>query len=100
MSYTLKLYAFEEASPQQLQAAELRFKTALNTVLGDAALVWPVYQAYRRIVGIYGDAPPPDTLTDAEQQVFDQWQAAETAALTAALGPDRYMGEAQFEISA
>ena len=100
MSYTLKLYAFEEASAQQLQAAELRFKTALNTLLGDPDLVLPVYQAYRRIVGTYGDAPAPDTLTDAEQQIFDQWQAAETAALTAALGPDRYMGEAQFEISA
>lgn len=99
MSYTLKLYAFEEASPAQLQAAEQRFKTTLDTVLGDPALVFPVYQAYRRIVGIYGDAPAPDILTEAEQQIFDQWQAAETAALTAALGPDRYMGEAEFEIS-
>ncbi len=100
MSYTLKLYAFEEASPEQLQAAELRFKSTLDGMLGDPGLVLPVYQAYRRIVGIYGDAPPPETLTDAEQQIFDQWQAAETAALTAALGPDRYMGEAQFEINA
>ena len=98
MSYTLKLYAFEEASPEQLQAAELRFKITLNAMLDDPGLVLPVYQAYRRIVGIYGDAPAPDTLTEAEQQIFDQWQAAETAALTAALGPDRYMGEAQFEI--
>lgn len=100
MSYTLKLYAFEEANPEQLQAAELRFKSTLDGMLGDPGLVLPVYQAYRRIVGIYGDAPPPETLTDAEQQIFDQWQAAETAALTAALGPDRYMGEAQFEINA
>ena len=99
MSYTLRLFAFEDASPQQLQAAELRFKQALEATLGDASLVAPVYSAYRRIVSIYGEAPAPDMLTDAEQQVFDQWQAAESAALTAALGPNRYMGDAQFEIN-
>ncbi|MEO7954018.1 MAG: hypothetical protein ABIR35_08005 [Polaromonas sp.] len=98
MSYTLKLYAFEDASPGQLQAAELRFRQALDETLGDASLVLPVYRAYRRIVASYGEAPAPDTLTDAEQQVFDQWQAAEFAAITAALGPQRHMGEAQFEI--
>ena len=99
MSYTLRLYAFEDATPEQLQAAELRFRQALDETLGDASLVLPVYHAYRRIVGIYGEAPAPDTLTDAEQQVFDQWQAAELAAVTAAIGPQRHMGEAQFEIS-
>ena len=77
----------------------MRFKQALEATLGDASLVAPVYSAYRRIVSIYGEAPAPDTLTDAEQQVFDQWQAAESAALTAALGPNRYMGDAQFEIN-
>lgn len=100
MSYTLKLYAFEDVSDQERQAAEQRFRKALDTTLGDACLVLPVYRAYRRIVATYGDAPAPDTLTDAEQQVFDQWQAAETAAVTAAFGPNRYMGEAHFEIQA
>ena len=98
MTYSLRLFAFEDASPEQLQAAERRFRQALDETLGDASLVAPVYQAYRRIVEVYGEAPAPDTLTDAEQQVFDQWQAAESAALTAALGPQRYMGDAQFEI--
>ena len=98
MSYTLRLYAYEDASPEQLRAAEQRFRQALDDTLGDASLVVPVYQAYRRIVAIYGEAPAPDTLTDAEQQILDQWQAAEAAALTAALGPHRHMGEAQFEI--
>ena len=98
MTYTLRLYAYEDASPEQLRAAEQRFRQALDDGLGDASLVVPVYQAYRRIIAIYGEAPAPDTLTDAEQQILDQWQAAEAAALTAALGPYRHMGEAQFEI--
>ncbi|MFC5520112.1 hypothetical protein [Polaromonas jejuensis] len=100
MSYSLKLYAFEDASDRERRDAEQRFRKALDETLGDASLVAPVYTAYRRIVATYGDAPAPDTLTDAEQQVFDQWQAAESAAITAAFGPHRYMGDAQFEIEA
>ncbi|MDB5743680.1 MAG: hypothetical protein JWR68_1995, partial [Polaromonas sp.] len=91
MSYVLKLYAFEEASERERQAAEQRFRNALDAALGDASLVLPVYSAYRRIVASYGEAPAPDTLTDAEQQIFDQWQAAESLAVTAAFGPHRYM---------
>ena len=100
MTYTLKLYAFEEVSDSERQAAQRRFRTALDTALGDASLVMPVYSAYQRIVATYGESPATDTLTDAEQQVFDQWQAAEAAAMTAAFGPDRYMNEGYFEISA
>ncbi|SFC39792.1 hypothetical protein SAMN05216344_11634 [Polaromonas sp. OV174] len=100
MSYSLTLYAYEDATDQERRDAEKRFRKALDETLGDASLVLPVYQAYRRIVSIYGEAPAPDTLTDAEQQILDQWQAAETAAVTAAFGPNRYMGEAQFEIGA
>lgn len=100
MSYTLKLYAFEDTSGQERLAAEQRFRKTLDTTLGDSALVLPVYRAYCRIVSIYGDAPAPDTLTDAEQQIFDQWRAAESAAVTAAFGKNRYMGEAHFEIQA
>lgn len=98
LNYSLTLYAFEDATDQERRHAENRFRKALDEILGDASLVLPVYKAYRRIVAIYGEAPAPDTLTDAEQQVFDQWQAAELAAITAALGPQRHMGEAQFEI--
>ena len=98
MSYRLRLYAFEDASPGELQAAEKRFRDALENELGDAALVWPVYAAYGRILSIYGETPGEDVLSDGEQAIFTQWQAAELAALTAALGPNRYMGEGQFEI--
>ena len=98
MSYTLKLYAFEDASPEQLQAAERRFKKALEASLGDESLVAPVHATYRRIVATYGETPAEDVLSPDELEIFSQWQAAESAALTAALGPDRYMGDAQFEI--
>jgi hypothetical protein len=97
--YTLKLYAFEDASPGQLQAAEQRFRQALDASLGDESLVAPVYAAYRRIVATYGETPAEDALSSGELEIYTQWQAAEAAALTAALGPHRYMGDAQFEIT-
>lgn len=99
MSYTLRLYAFEEdVSPETLQAAEQRFKAALDATLGDASLVAPVYAAYMRLVASYGETPAQDALSPGELEIFSQWQAAESAAVTAALGPHRYMGDAQFDI--
>ena len=55
-------------------------------------------RAYHRLVSIYGETPAEDVMSPEEQEIFTQWQAAEAAAMTATLGPDRYMGEAQFEI--
>ena len=98
MSYTLKLYDFEDASPQERLAAEQRFRQALEESLGDASLVAPVYAMYQRLLANFGETPSEDALTDDQRQVFDQWQAAESAAITAAFGPTRYMGEPQFEI--
>lgn len=98
MSYKLKLYAFEDASPAQLQAAEQRFRQALDETLGDASLVAPVHAAYLRIVATYGESPADDLLSPGELEIFSQWRAAESAAMTAALGPNRYLGDAQFEI--
>ena len=98
MSYRLKLYAFEEASDLDKQAAERRFRQALEDALGDVSLVFPIYSAYRQIVAAYGEAPGPDVLSEAQQQVFDHWQAAEVAAVTAAFGPHRYLEEGYFEI--
>ncbi len=97
MTYSLMLYE-ADATESQKREAELRFKKVLEAELGDAALVAPVYRAYLRIVATYGDSPPPDTLTDAEQAIFDQWVAAESAAVAAAFGPHRYMGDAMYEI--
>ena len=98
MSYRLRLYAYEDASAEELQAAEQRFRTALETELGDESLVWPVYTAYMKLVATYGEAPAEDVLSSDELEIFSQWQAAELAAVTAALGPNRSMGDAQFEI--
>jgi hypothetical protein len=85
-------------SPTQRRAAEQRFRAALESELGDAALVGPIYTAYRHIVSVYGDDPASDALSDAERQVLTQWQAAESAAVVAAFGPNRYMDEPRFEI--
>jgi len=98
VSYRLKLYAYEDATPQQVQAAQQRFSAALDAALGDASLVLPVYRAYMKLVATYGESPAEDVLSAGELEIFTQWQAAESAAMTAALGPHRYMGDAQFEI--
>jgi hypothetical protein len=97
-AYALRVYAGEDASPGQVRAAEQRFRAALDAALGDENLVLPVHAAYRKLVAIYGESPAEDVMSDVEKLVFEQWQAAESAALTAALGPDRYVGEAEFEI--
>jgi hypothetical protein len=98
MAYTLVLYEADGVSQQQRGEAEQRFRQALEATLGDEALVAPVYTAYLRIVSTYGEALAPDSLTDAERAIFEQWQAAETAAVAAAFGPHRYMGDAMYEI--
>jgi hypothetical protein len=98
MTYTLKIFDSDDASPEQHRMAEARFRQALEESLGDASLVLPMRAAYRRIVATYGESPDPDSLTDAERAVFDQWQAAELAAVAAAFGPNRYMGDAMYEI--
>lgn len=98
MSYCVQVFDAEEVSPAQRQAAVRRFCAALEASLGDADLVPPLYRTYLRLVQAYGEAPGPDVLSDAERLVFDQWQAAETAAVTAAFGPHRYMGDAMYEI--
>ncbi len=99
MTYSLRLYDADGASPAQHREAEQRFRNALEDALGDAGLVAPVYQAYQRIVGSHGDAPDLESLSEAERAVFEQWQAAETAAVAAAFGSHRYMGDAMYEIA-
>lgn len=98
MSYSVRLYAPEDVSSDELQAAQQRFKAALEAMLGDASLVAPVYAAYLKIVAAHGETPAQDALSPGELEIYSQWQAAESAAITAALGPNRYMGDAQFEI--
>ena len=70
MPYSLTLYE-ADVPPEERRAAEARFRKVLEETLGDAELVAPVYAAYLRIVGAYGEAPPPDTLTADIQRWFD-----------------------------
>ncbi|NPC54526.1 hypothetical protein [Caenimonas soli] len=98
MTYSLVLYDADDVSDAQRREAEQRFRAALEDTLGDASLVAPVYTAYLRIVASYGETPDLDALTDAERAIFEQWQAAETAAVAAAFGTHRYMGDAMYEI--
>ena len=98
MSYRVRLYAFEEASEAERRSAERRFCQALEAELGDAALVAPVYLAYQKLVAVYGEQPNPDLVSSEETEIMTAWQTAESAALTAALGPHRYMGDAEFVI--
>ena len=66
MTYQITLYE-ADVSPEQLREAERRFRDALEEVLGSAEMVMPVYQAYQRLIGAYGESPDIDNLTDAER---------------------------------
>ena len=99
MAYSLKIFTADDVSPADRAQAEHRFRAALETSLGDEALVWPVYQAYLRLLQAYGDHERPWPLTAEEQLLADQWEAAELAATQAAFGAERYMGDAEFEIA-
>jgi hypothetical protein len=96
--YRVVLQVFDEASAHERRQAERRFCQALEAALGDADLVAPVYRQYQRLVQTYGEDPDLLRLSDAERDLLQAWQSAEAAALSAALGPHRYMGDAQFEI--
>lgn len=98
MHYTLKIFTAEEVSDGERALAMQRFRFALETELGDASLVVPVYQAYLRLLHAHGDHPRPWPLTPNEQLLADQWEAAEFAANQAAFGAERYMGDAHIEL--
>jgi hypothetical protein len=98
MSYSVRIFDSDDASPEQHRLAEARFRKALEEALGDESLVLPVYRAYQRLVNAYGEQPDLEALTDAERMIFEQWHTAEAAALAAAFGTHRYMGDAMYEI--
>ena len=98
MHYTVRIFHSEEVSDTERAAAAQRFRAALETSLGDASLVPPVYRAYLRLLQAHGEQPRPWDLTPAEQLLADQWEAAERAATQAAFGAERYMGDAHFEL--
>ena len=98
MHYTLKIFTAEEVSDDERALTIQRFRVALETSLGDASLVVPVYRAYLRLLHVHNDHPRPWPLTADEQLLSEQWEAAEFAAHRAAFGPENYMGEARIEL--
>lgn len=98
MSYRVRLFASDDTSPGQQQAAERLFRQALEGTLGDAALVLPVYTAYQRLAALHGESPDMEALTVDERMVFETWQLAEAAALQAVFGPHRHLDEGGYEI--
>lgn len=98
MHYSVRIFHADEVSAAERTAAEQRFRAALDSTLGDASLVLPVYRAYLRLLHTHGEQARPWDLTAAEQVLADQWEAAELAATQSAFGSERYMGDAQFEL--
>lgn len=98
MNYTLKLYVPDDTPPGQRDAAERQFRRALETALGDAALVAPVYAAWQAIVAEHGHTPEPQVLSVEQRTVLESWQQAERAALEAVFGPHRYLDEGGYDI--
>ena len=98
MGYTLKIFTDEEVTDVQREQASQRFRAALEESLGDEGLVVPVYRAYLKLQQAHGDHPRPWPVSDAEQLLADQWEAAELAATQAAFGVNRYKGDAHFEL--
>lgn len=98
MTYSLSLFDSDDMPEVERRAAERRFRQALENALGDAALVLPMQRAFERIVATYGEAPEPDSLSEPERAVFEQWLRAEQAAVAAAFGTNRYMGDAMYQI--
>ncbi len=99
MTYQLRIFTAEDVSDAECAAATLRFRSALDAALGDAALVLPIYAVYARLLLAYGDAERPWPVPTHEQLLIDQWEQAELAATQAAFGVNRYLGDADFELS-
>ena len=100
MTYQLRIFTAEDVSEAERAAATLRFRSALDAALGDAALVLPIYAVYARLLLAHGDAERPWPVSTDEQLLIDQWEQAELAATQAAFGVNRYLGDADFELSA
>lgn len=98
MSYRLRLFVSDDTTPAQRQAAERAFRQALEAALGDPALVLPVHAAWQHLAAQHGEAPDMEALTVEERMVFETWQLAEAAALTAVFGPHRHLDEGGYEI--
>ena len=99
MTYSLKIFSPDDVTPAERLWAVQRFRAALDGALGSAAMVWPVYCAYQRLLLAHGDAERPWPISGDEQLLVDQWEAAELAAKESAFGVNRYLGDADYELT-
>lgn len=99
MSYTVKIFVSEDIIETDRDQAVQRFRAALEASLGSEDLVMPAYQAYTKLLQIHGDHPRPWPVSPAEQEIATQWEAAELMATQAAFGVNRYLGDADFELT-
>ena len=100
MAYLLKVFSADDVSQAERDAAEKRFRAALEAALGDESLVLPCYSLYQKLFAQHSDHPRPWPITEPELLLVEQWEAAELAATQAAFGVNRYLGDADFEIQA
>ena len=100
MAYLLKIFTADDVTAAEREQAVLRFRAALESALGDAALVLPCYNIYRKLALQYADYPRPWPVSADELLLAEQWEAAELVATQAAFGVNRYLGDADFEIQA
>lgn len=98
MTYSVKIYTGDETTHEQRALAAQRFCAALEASLGDASLVAPMYTMYQRLLITFGEVPDVEVMNEAEREVFESWQQAETAAVQAAFGEHRYLDEGGYEL--
>ncbi len=98
MAYLVKIFSADDMTDTERAVAIQRFSSALEETLGDASLVLPCYNAYQKLSLQFADHTRPWPITPAEQLLAEQWEAAELAAIHAAFGVNRYLGDADFEI--
>jgi hypothetical protein len=110
-AYVVQLVADSDLSAEQREAAELRFRTALEFALGGPDYVLPSLQAYMLAQTLNEpseddesvEANDTDDMDEEEdggtQQMITLWEKAESDAIRAALKPlGKNMTEARFEI--
>lgn len=85
-AYTVKLIDAPSLTAEQRQAAELLFRTALESAIGGPSHVLPVLKACMLARSLLADLPDDGT-TQAEREVIKLWEDAEDSALKAALSP-------------
>ncbi len=89
-SYSVTLVGAVGLAADQRQAAELRFRMAIEASLGGASFVVPTLQACALARSLLMDLSPDEMEAadcNAEREVIALWESAEDQAIMAALKP-------------